>query len=393
MQQKDEQTPLHIASMKNNCDYLKNNLLTSTDLLATFLGNTPLIWAIANSSVSFALALLETYDSSQVNVKSTSRSYLNTPLILSISKGWTHLATQGKEKLPQLLLATKLIEKGAEVNAVDVHGRSALHYACLHRNMEAIKTLVEAGAFWDKKDINDQTALDFCCLDYRTASTILQIATGGPEDYTFTLVKNNFNSSDSFYHFISNLNTENKFFDHRSLKQTSEFNKKINCALTPIYNHAAKLFNGYFKNASFESYANANNISSQDFLPDNLLGKTDSIEVRKIKLLLKIYFELKKTALTSFSQNEILSNTQREKLEEIILNALENPVLNTERELITKVGIVILNAVSILFIGLPLFINYCITDQFFFSHQTKSVNLLNHLKDEIATCTRELLVV
>jgi hypothetical protein len=387
MQQKDEQTPLHIASMKNNCDYLKNNALTSDDLLATYLGNTPLLWAIANSSVSFALALLDTNYSTHVNVKSTSREYLNTPLILSISKGWTHLATQRTEKLPQLAIAKKLLQKGAEVNAVDVHGRTALHYACLHRNIEAIEALVEAGGSWDNKDINGQTALDFCCLDYKTASTILQDATGGPQDYTFTLLGSNFDSSDSFY---QHLTKDSKFWNLRLLNQAYELNKKTDCALTPIYNHASKLFYQYIKNVSFENYVK--NIRSGDLLPDNFFGIADSTESRKIKSLLKIVFELKKTASTciDFSQNEIISNTQKEKIEEIIMSALQNPDLSAERELITKAGIVILNAVSILCIGLPLFVNYCITGQFFFSHQPKSVELLNNLKDEMATCSRDL---
>lgn len=391
MRQKDELTPLHIASMKNNCDYLTNNTVTSSDLLAPYLGNTPLLWAIANSSVSFALALLEAKDTTQINVKSTSRTYLNTPLILCVSKGWTHLDSNGKEKLSQLAIATTLLRKGAEVNAVDIHGRTALHYACLHRNIEAIEALVGAGASWDNKDINGKTAVDFCCLDYNTALTILQVATGGPQDYTFTLLRSNFDSSDIFYQLLSNFFKDNKFFDLKLLKKANEFNQKTNCALTPIYKHAFKLFDQQFNNDSFENYAKS--IMREDFLADNLFGITESIESRKIKLLLKIHLELKKMAspCIDFSQNKIISNTQKEKIEEIMRNALENPDLSAERELLTKVGIVILNVVSILCIGLPLFANYCITGEFFFSHQTKSLELLTHLKEEIAACSSDLI--
>lgn len=385
----NEQTTLHRAAMKNNCEYLKNETVTSEDLLDTYSGNTSLLWGVANSSVSFVLALLDLPDTTHVNVKSTSESYLNTPLILSVSKGWAHLATQGGERNPQMAIAIKLLQKGAEANAVDVHGRTALHYACLHRNFDAIAALVKAGAAWDIKDKNSQTPLDFCCTDYETASKRLQVATGGSQDYTYTLVRDNFDSSDIFYQSLSSLLVkDDQFVNVKLLKQSYEFNQKIDCASAPIYNHAKKLFDQYSTNGLFEHYATS--IMSADSLNRILLEIPDSIGRRKLKSLFMIYFELKNTASAriDFLHKEI--TPKKQEIEQILNNALENPELMAERKLITRVGMVILNLVSILCAGLPLFANYCITGQVFFSHQTKTEKLLNHFKDEMTICTQGL---
>lgn len=84
-----------------------------------------------------------------------------------------------------------------------------------------------------------------------------------------------------------------------------------------------------------------------------------------------------------FSQNKIITKAKIEEIQQIINNGLENPKLKAERDLITRVGITILNVVSIVCAGLPLLANYCITGQLFFPHQTKTEKLLNHVKDEI----------
>lgn len=380
----NEQTQLHIAALKNNCEYLKTETVTPEDLLATYSGNTPLLWGVANSSVSFVLALLDLPDTTHVNVKSTSKRYLNTPLILSVSKGWTHVATQGAERNSQMAIATKLLQKGAEVNAVDVHGRTALHYACLHRNIEAIEALVKAGASWDTKDKNGQNPKDFCFLDVETVSKILRVATGGSKGYTYTLMSDNFSSKNDFYQLLSPiLAKDNKFVDTNLLQKNYEFNQKINYILTPLYNHTKKIFNEYVKNMSFEQYELS--IIEVDTHNDSLFGLTDPIGGRKLKSLLKIYQDLKIAASANIdcSQNVIMMSDKKEKIEMLINNALGNPDIKAERDLITRIGMAIVNIISIFCAGLPLFANYCITGQIFFSHQTGSEKLLNDLKDEM----------
>lgn len=377
-------TALHKASMENDCNYFKNKTITSEDLLATFMGNTPLLWGVASSSVSFVLTLLDSPDTTHVNVKSTTSRYLNTPLILSIAKGYTHVPTEGEENNSQMAIVTKLLQKGAEVNAIDVHGRTALHYACLHRNYEAITALVNAGATWNIKDTNSQTPLDLCCMNYKTASQQLRLATGGSQNYTFTLVNDNFASNDNYYPLLSSLLArDNICIDASFLSQAYAFNQKIDCALAPIYNHAKKLFNQCERNLSFENYMTVISLNNTQF------QLTDSIENRKIKSLLITYFELKNfaSARIDFSHSETIINTKKNEIEQILHDALNNPELMAERNLITRVGVAVLNLVSVLCLGLPLLANYYITGQVFFSHQTKTETLLNNCKDEMATCT------
>ena len=387
----NERTTLHIAAMQNNCEYLKNEAITSEELLDTFIGNTPLLWGVANSSVSFVLALLDLPDTTHVNVKSTLSSHLNTPLIFSVSKGWTHLATRGRERNPQMDIAIKLLQKGAEVNAVDVHGRTVLHYACLHRNLDAIAALVKAGAAWDIKDKNSQTPLDFCCTGYETASKILDVATGGPKDYTYTLLRDNFDSSSIFYQSLSSLLAkDNQFVTVERLKQAYEFNQKVDYELARIYSHAKKIFDQHATKDFFEDYAKSiMRADSLNYIPFEL---PDSMGSRKLNSLLMTYFELQHTASAridcsqmemSFKKQEI---KQIQEIEQILNNALKNPELMAERRLLTRVGMVILNLISILGAGLPLLANYYKTGQVFFSHQTKTEQLLNHFKDEMTLC-------
>lgn len=377
-----EATPLHIAAMKNHCDYLKYTTVTSNELLDTYIGNTPLLWGIANSSVSFGLALLDLPDTTHVNVKSTMSRHLNTPLILSVSKGWTHLANEGRESPSQMAITIKLLQKGAEVNAVDAHGRTALHYACLHRNFDAIAALVSAGATWDIKDINSQTPLDFCCIDYETASKRLEFATGGPKDYTYTLVRDNFDSSDLFYQSLSNLLAKDDQVDNiKLLKKSYAFNQKIDYALAPIYNHAKKLFED---SEGSRNYRYFENYATSMMKADPLVEIPDSIGSRKLNSLLKIYFALKNTASARIDFSHKKITPKKQEIEQILNNAFENPELMAERKFITRVGMVILNLVSILCAGLPLFAHYCITGQVFFSHQTKTKKLLSHFKDEMS---------
>ncbi len=319
--QEDNRTPLHVAAMKNNCDYL-NNEPAPEDLLKTYSGNTPLLWGIANSSVSFVLALLNLPDTKHVNIKSTCRNYLNTPLILSMSKGWTHLATQGRERNYQKAIAIKLLQKGAEVNALDVSGRTALHYACLHRNFDAIIALVKAGADWNIEDRNSQTPMDFCCTDYETASQILQVATGGRKGETYTLVKYNFDSCDMFYQSLSSLISGNQFVTIKPLKQSYEFNKNIDNALAPIYKHAKELFDQYVTNGSFDDYATS--IMSTDSDNPILFELSNSIGIRKLKSLLMLYFKLKNTASAHIDFSHQRITTKKQEIEHILNNSLTN---------------------------------------------------------------------
>lgn len=46
----------------------------------------------------------------------------------------------------------ELMMRGADVNAQDALGRTALHYACEHQHLETVQALVKAGARVDLRD-------------------------------------------------------------------------------------------------------------------------------------------------------------------------------------------------------------------------------------------------
>ena len=79
----------------------------------------------------------------------------------------TKLTPMQKERNDRLLIAAKngdinsvkvLIERGADVDARNWLGRTALHEAVLYKHIEIAKMLIEKGADVDAKDIDGWTA-------------------------------------------------------------------------------------------------------------------------------------------------------------------------------------------------------------------------------------------
>lgn len=112
------------------------------------VGNTHLLWAIANTSLDSALFLIEHVPEVIDTPSSWMSSYelKHSPLTLSVAKGWSHVDTEGVCQIPQSEVVKKLIEKGADINYQNADGYSALHLACLQRNLNAIVFLIENGA-------------------------------------------------------------------------------------------------------------------------------------------------------------------------------------------------------------------------------------------------------
>jgi hypothetical protein len=218
------------AVLSNNYELLDDLFPTPDELIADQnTGNTLLLQGIANSQGEFVIKLLDAHDTRHVNKKSSVHE--NTPLILSVSKGWSHVEPTGRSKTLQSQIAMKLLSKGALVNDVDAHGRTALHYACLHRNIDAISYLIKYKASLNIQDKNGQTPLDFLFYGRDMASNILTQATGGNEGFTFTLKHGAFSPQNDIA-LIDALELRNL---RENIFLQSKFNEKIKNALTPIY--------------------------------------------------------------------------------------------------------------------------------------------------------------
>lgn len=72
------------------------------------------------------------------------------------------MAAVFKEKI---LLAQKLLEKGANPNIADVNKTTPLHYAVLLKNETIIKLLMDYNADTTLKDSRGKTALDYALMD------------------------------------------------------------------------------------------------------------------------------------------------------------------------------------------------------------------------------------
>ncbi|KTD22911.1 Ankyrin repeat protein [Legionella lansingensis] len=178
-------TPLHLAAITNHFVAVQRFLELNRPHLSTTepqFGNTPLLWGIANSSIESVMLLLNPQivtDKNEMTQQINQASHNgNTPLILSIAKGWEHKDSDRKSERFQSEVAMQLLKLGANVHAKDRFGRTALHYACLHRNKEAIEALVERGADLHVKDLEDVTPLDMKEYSGYKADEILRSAVG-----------------------------------------------------------------------------------------------------------------------------------------------------------------------------------------------------------------------
>lgn len=147
--------PIFRAALRNNARLIRTLCGNGADVLVqdtVYLNNTPLLWAIANTSIQAACTLL---DKSVITCADTMRKQINqtdtkktTPLILAVSKGYTHVDQDGKsgKDANQGQIIDRLLELGADVNKQEDSGFSALHYACIHQNKKLIASLLKYGA-------------------------------------------------------------------------------------------------------------------------------------------------------------------------------------------------------------------------------------------------------
>jgi ankyrin repeat protein len=71
--------------------------------------------------------------------------------------------------------ALKLIGEGADIDAQNEEGNTALHIACIWHRKEIVKLLLEKGADIEIKNYNGHTALSTACfLRYKEIITLLE---------------------------------------------------------------------------------------------------------------------------------------------------------------------------------------------------------------------------
>ncbi|RDI44787.1 ankyrin repeat domain-containing protein [Aquicella lusitana] len=145
---------------------LENSSLDFSKDYRTRHHNTYLLQALAWNRQKAALRLLERDKSKEaLNLKDDWATCLNTPLILAA-------------KINATTIVQTLIELGAKVNEQDYRGFTALHYACLLRNHEAIQLLLAARADVRIRDAFGKSPYYYYCteiseddLQYRYGST------------------------------------------------------------------------------------------------------------------------------------------------------------------------------------------------------------------------------
>ncbi|MCA9934600.1 MAG: ankyrin repeat domain-containing protein [Ardenticatenaceae bacterium] len=114
-------------------------------------GVTPLHGAADNGSIEAIRVLLD----SGVNADIQTNTGL-TPIMSVIEDGWAS---------NKLEIFTILLEGGADPNAQDNFGNTALHHAAMRGSVEVIQFLIENGAVLDIENNNGKTALDLAAND------------------------------------------------------------------------------------------------------------------------------------------------------------------------------------------------------------------------------------
>lgn len=141
-----------------------------------FYGNTPLLWAIANTMINGALSLL---DQNIITDVSDMRLQINmvddkgkTPLMLSIAKGPSH-QHEIFGGACQLVVIEQLLALSADVTIYNHKRQTALHYAAAHRDISLMKRLIAAGADLMQPDIDGHTPIHMANFTEKQADAFL----------------------------------------------------------------------------------------------------------------------------------------------------------------------------------------------------------------------------
>lgn len=153
-----------------------------------FHGNTPLLTMVSNAENTGAMQLIESSkknNSNTLNLDITSTKFGTSALHLTVAKGYKNIDFNNQSlDISNLKLAKALIDAGCNVNLkVDLpksplDGNTALHLACIRKDMDFCKLLLDSGADLTIKNAKGQTPLDLLFLEKKDAATLINTATG-----------------------------------------------------------------------------------------------------------------------------------------------------------------------------------------------------------------------
>ncbi|XP_007430547.1 palmitoyltransferase ZDHHC13 [Python bivittatus] len=176
---KENVTLLHWAAINNRLDLVKYFISKGAvvDQLGGDLNSTPLHWAIRQGHLSMAILLLKFgADPSLIDGEGYSSLHLavlfqHMPIIAYlVSKGQSIDTTDRNGHTPLMVSAHKVIGReptsfllkfNPSVNAVDhIEKNTALHWAVIAGNINAVDVLIEAGSSLDVKNVKGEKPLD-----------------------------------------------------------------------------------------------------------------------------------------------------------------------------------------------------------------------------------------
>lgn len=134
------------------------------------IGNTPLMWAVANAQTQEALRYIDA--GAELGIQDT--FIRNTALHLAVAKGWNHVDTEKNDHLPLSHVTLALLQHGANTNIQDKNGNTPLHIAVVRRDIEAIDALLKHGAKSDIKNKKNKKPLKMVDMTYAEAQDFLK---------------------------------------------------------------------------------------------------------------------------------------------------------------------------------------------------------------------------
>lgn len=165
-----EETVFNLLASHNKLAFLPRIMKSDINLsVQDYMGNTGLIWAIADAHNEFAMKMIaHAKDYKFVNVQCRMG---NTALHLAVGKGYKHISYD-KQKLAysNLQLVKSLLAHHGNPNLQNKLGNTPLHLACLRRDPDMIAALLKGGADPAIKNKSGKTPKELLSCPYDSAA-------------------------------------------------------------------------------------------------------------------------------------------------------------------------------------------------------------------------------